>query len=83
MSRRQTSDYTHIFESILASFESPPQVKRVILDFESPAWKAFRIVFPSVELRGRSFHFTQSILRHVQMVELQSAMSLHISITET
>ena len=73
MSRRQTSDYTLVFEAILASFESPPEVKRVILDFESAAWKAFRNVFPSVELRGCSFHFTQSIYRHVQMVGLQSA----------
>ena len=73
MSRRQTSDYTHIFESILASFESPPQVNRVILDFESAAWKAFRNVFSSLELRGCSFHFTQFIYRHVQMVGLQSA----------
>ena len=28
MSRRQTSDNTHIFESILASFKSPLQVKK-------------------------------------------------------
>ena len=73
MSRRQSSDYSLIFEAIAASFESPPRVQRIVLDFESAVWKSIRQVFPSVELRGCSFHFTQSIYRQVQNVGLQTA----------
>ena len=72
ISRRQSSDYSLIFEAIAASFESPPRVQRIVLDFVSAVWKAIRQVFPSVELRGCSFHFTQSIYRQVQNVGLQT-----------
>ena len=80
MSRRQTSDYQAVFEAISRSFLTPPKLHRVILDFEAATWKALKNVFPGVELRGCSFHFTQAVYRHVQSLGLQTAYQENVSV---
>ena len=40
MSRRSKQDYITIFRGILDSLPSPPQVQRVVLDYEKTTWKA-------------------------------------------
>ena len=49
------------------------QVKRIVLDFEDATWNAVRIIFPTGQPKGRAFHFTQAIYRHIQEFGLQVA----------
>ena len=73
MSRRQTSDYKAVFQAIVASFQSQPKLRRVVLDFEAAVWNSLKIVFPTAEIRGCSFHFTQAVYRKLQNIGLQCA----------
>jgi len=41
MSLRATSDYTVNLQVIRESFEQPPKISKVILDFEKAVWNAF------------------------------------------
>ena len=36
------------------------QIQRMVLDFENATWRAARVLFPTVELKGCTFHFTQT-----------------------
>ncbi|KAK2142911.1 hypothetical protein LSH36_898g00022 [Paralvinella palmiformis] len=65
MSRRSKQDYITIFRGILDSLASPPQVQRVVLDYEEATWRAMRIVMSNIKVQGCAFHFTQAVYRHV------------------
>ena len=79
MTRRQKIDYVAILEAITTSFSSDNKLERVILDFEAALWRAFETVFPQAKLTGCSFHFTQAIFRHVQMLGLQTSYQNNIA----
>jgi hypothetical protein len=73
MSRRSKQDYIAIFREILDFLPSPPQVQRVVLDYEEATWRAIRTVMPNINAQGCAFHFTQAVYRHVQQLGLQQA----------
>ncbi|KAI0221602.1 hypothetical protein LSAT2_027097, partial [Lamellibrachia satsuma] len=72
MSRRRKTVYVAVFRQLCAML--PRRRGRAHrLDFEDATWRAARIVFPDVELKGCAFHFTQAIWRHIQECGLQAA----------
>jgi len=70
MSKRNAQTYEAIFTAIAEQSSTVFGVDLVphtiITDFEAAAIAAFRTVFPSAVLCTWPFHFSQSILRHVQ-----------------
>ena len=68
MLRHQKRDYAAIFREISAMLPHC-QLQRMVLDFE----RAARVVFPTVVLKGCTFHFTQAIWRRIQECGLQVA----------
>ena len=60
MSRRRKKDYVAVFRELCVILPQR-QVKRIVLDFEDATWRAVRIIFPIVQLKGCAFHFTQAI----------------------
>ena len=70
MTRCQKLDFVTILEAVSTSFFSDSRLERVIFDFETALWRVFETVFPQAKLTGCSFHFTQVIFRHVQMLGL-------------
>ena len=71
MTRRQKLDYLAILEAILTSFSLDNKLEKVIFNFEAALWRDFETIFPQIKLTGSSFHFTQTIFKHVQMLGLQ------------
>ena len=71
VTRSQKLDFVAILEAITTSFSSDSKLERVILDFETALWRAFKVVFPQSKFTGCSFYFSQSLFGHVQMLGLQ------------
>ena len=72
ISRRRKTDYAAVFRELCAMLPHR-QIKRMVLEFEEATWRAARVVFPAVELKGCAFHFTQAIWRRIQECGLQVA----------
>jgi len=75
MSGKRTSDYRGVLKALLDQTTDDQlfHVERVVGDFEAAVWKAVRHVLPHVQMRGCSFHWSQSVWRHIQGLGLQSA----------
>lgn len=75
MSGKRTSDYRGVLKALLDQTTDDQlfYVERVVGDFEAAVWKAVRQVLPHVQMRGCSFHWSQSVWRHIQGLGLQSA----------
>lgn len=69
MSRRRESDYSIVVNHILSQMRSP-RVSRVVADFEKAVWRSFKNSLPNAMIKGCSFHFTQTLYRHVQEMGL-------------
>ena len=72
MSRRRKGVYVAIFREISALLPHRP-IQRMVLDFENATWRAARVVFPTVVLKGCAVHFSQAIWRRSQECGLQVA----------
>ena len=75
MSRCRKRDYVVIFHELSAAATS----LRMILDFENTTWRAARVVFPTVVLKGCAFLFMWAIWRCIQ--ELWSFCQLEQEVT--
>ena len=63
-------DYTAVLRRLVAHFKTTPALRTTVLDFEAAVWNAMRAVFPDVELRGCSFHWSQALWKHIQELRL-------------
>ena len=72
MSRRMKDNYINILEYLKRKL-TRISVQCVVMDFEQAVWGAFRSVFPSINLRGCSFHWGQTVWRKIQDVGLAPA----------
>ena len=71
MSGRRTADYKAVLKAVRALLPGGGIVQRVVLDFERGAWKAISKVYPDVDIRGCSFHWSQCIWRKIQELHYQ------------
>lgn len=55
------------FQKVKSLFVSPPEVQRIVMDFEAAVWSALRRVFPLATLKGCAFHWSQAVFRKVQV----------------
>ena len=70
MSGKSEDDYTAVLRRLVAHFKTAPALRTTVLDFEAAVWNAMRSVFPDVELRGCSFHWSQALWKHIQELGL-------------
>ena len=72
MSRRQTIDYTAVFQHLKTALDVEGEImmEEAVLDFESATWNSLRDVFPDVAIHGCIFHFVQGVYRRVQKLGL-------------
>ena len=65
MPRRRKADYVAVYQELFVILPQW-QVKRIVLDLEDATWRAVWIIFPTVQLKGCAFHFTQAMWRHIR-----------------
>ena len=77
MSGKRASDYRAVLKAVLDQSTDDQQfnIERVVGDFEAAVWKAVHEVLSHIQMRGCSFHWSQSVWRHIQAIGLQSAYS--------
>ena len=71
MSGKRKKDYRKVLNAILQALPSPPVVKNAVMDYELSLWKSFPKIYPDVQIRGCSFHWTQAVWRRIQLLGLQ------------
>jgi hypothetical protein len=76
MSGRRTRDYKAVLKTVKALLTDECAVQRVVLDFERGSWKAVKKVFPDVDVRGCSFHWSQCIYRKIGDLHYQVCILL-------
>lgn len=83
MSRRQTSDYTKVFSTILQKLSRRAVVHTIVADFERATWAELRETIPGINIIGCHVHWSQAVWRKVQEVGLQVQYSEDINIYQT
>jgi hypothetical protein len=68
MTHRTTKDYIVVLKQVKNSLPHEPKVEEVMVDFEPALWRAFRVVFPKIKMRGCGFHWAQAVNRKVGQV---------------
>ena len=69
MSRRKTKDYKAVL-TVLRERMPTVRVSSITSDFEKGVWQAFASVFPNIQHRGCTFHWTQAVFRKIQSLGL-------------
>ncbi|XP_060607516.1 uncharacterized protein LOC132759716 [Ruditapes philippinarum] len=72
MTGRTSADYEHVLKAIKRGLRNQQEVEEVVCDFEKAIWKAMRRVFPTVLMKGCSFHWGQAVWRHIQGLGLST-----------
>ncbi|XP_060569123.1 uncharacterized protein LOC132727586 [Ruditapes philippinarum] len=67
MTGRTSADYEHVLKAIKRGLRNQQEVEEVVCDFEKAIWKALRRVFPTVLMKGCSFHWGQAVWHHIQV----------------
>jgi len=74
MSHKRKRDYKAVFTKIRELLEDPshhyPKVMEVVSDFEAAVWISIRKIFPTVEVKGCSFHLTQAMFKNLKKLGL-------------
>ena len=65
MSGKRKKDYRKVLNAILQALPSPPVVKNAVMDYELSLWKSFPKIYPDVQIRGCSFHWTHAVWRRI------------------
>lgn len=74
MSGRRAVDYAAVLRAALAVLpDGTPAVSNITADFEGGLWQALRSVFPTAQLNGCLFHFTQ-VGNALHLVEVQKLL---------
>jgi hypothetical protein len=73
MSGRKAKDYKKVLKKILQILPTAPKVKQFTVDFEAAMWRALREVFPTGNVMGCLFHWTQALWWKIQEYGLCSA----------
>jgi len=70
---KTTETYVELFSALLTTFGTIGNVMTVLTDFERAAINALSQVFPTVRVKGCSFHFRQAMMRRMQREGLKAA----------
>ena len=74
---KTTETYVELFsalrDALLTTFGTIGNVTTVLTDFERAAINALSQVFPTVTVKGCSFHFRQAMMRRIQREGLKAA----------
>ena len=62
---KKTADYVAVFESVRQMIPNC-KLKGFVIDYEKALWRATRIVFEDINIRGCAFHWGQAIWRHIE-----------------
>ena len=72
MTGKSKKDYKIAFEAfrdLLLPKSGVPDA--IVMDYEAAIWSGVRKVFPNINIKGCSYHYTQAIYRKVQEIGLQ------------
>ena len=72
MSSRQKVDYIDVLTSV-KNIIGDNSLEEIMIDFESAMWGATRCVFPEVNIKGCTFHWTQAVWEKIQELGLAPA----------
>ena len=72
MSSRQKVDYIDVLTSV-KNVTGDNSLEEIMIDFELAMWGAIRCVFPEVNIKGCTFHWTQSFWKKIQELGLAPA----------
>ena len=72
MSFKRRRDYLKVFCKLLDVLPQPHRVQEFIMDFEHASWQAVSSVFPTANIRGCAFHWSQAVWRKIQSLGLQT-----------
>ena len=73
MSGKRRCDYRRVLKAIRNLLPDEIKVQCIVADFEAALWQAVEKVFPTKQIQGCVFHWTQAIWRKVQGLGLGSA----------
>ena len=65
MSSKRKQDYKKVLKKVKNMLPRPPQVEKVVADFEVGMWRGMLGVFPNIKIQGCYFHWTQAIRRKI------------------
>ena len=65
MSSKRKQDYKKVLKKVKNMLPRPPQVEKVVADFEARMWRGMLGVFPNIKIQGCYFHWTQAIRRKI------------------
>ncbi|KAG0721035.1 hypothetical protein GWK47_047272 [Chionoecetes opilio] len=70
MTRRTIGDYSAVLEATKARLPADVSLQSVMMDFETAVWTSFGRIYPDLQLRGCSFHWTQAVWKRIQLYGL-------------
>ena len=72
MSSKRRRDYVKVLSKLLDVLQQPHRVQEFIMDFEKALWQAVSSVFPTANIRGCAFYWSQAVWRKIHSLGLQT-----------
>ncbi|XP_071962323.1 uncharacterized protein [Antedon mediterranea] len=76
MSKHRQRDYKAVLEHLVKLLPHRQSVKKAVLDFDVPLWKAFQSAMPNVLIQGCAFHWMKNIKKKMPRTKLEAEISL-------